>query len=243
MAGPVAASVLLAVGGPPAAAIAFDGLTFLVSALLLGEISTPPDADLTSYGVSPHRAMRSVISCRAVRALLGVEAAWALLGAAPILVLGPVVCATRLDGPVSWAAIVTAYGIGGVLGGFVIRSSATARRHAALGFLLETPAPLLLAVAASIWIVAPAAVLGGIGSAATSTLITTRLQLETPSRLQATTAALQAAVELALLSTGYLLAGGIASAASVPAALALSATTGAALAAVTHRTRSAEPGR
>jgi hypothetical protein len=133
MAGPVAASVLLGVGGP-AAAIAFDGLTFLVSALLLGEISTPPDADLTSYGVSPHRAMRSVISCRAVRALLGVEAAWALLGAAPILVLGPVVCATRLDGPVSWAAIVTAYGIGGVLGGFVIRSSATARRHAALGF-------------------------------------------------------------------------------------------------------------
>jgi MFS family permease len=232
MAGPAAAAVLLALGGP-SAAIGFDGLTFFVSAVLLSRVRTP--AQIPSRRVAPHRRMRRVLSRSPIRALLGVEASWALLGAAPILVLGPVVCMTRLDGPASWAAIVTAYGVGGVLGGILVRSSVIARRHAALGFLLETPAPLLLAFGATTWLVAATAVVGGMGSAATTALLTTSLQLHTPPRLQATTAALHEAVELALLSIGYLAAGPISSATSTPIALSLSAATGIVLTAVTQR--------
>jgi hypothetical protein len=234
MAGPASASVLLAVGGP-AAAIGFDALTVLVSAQLLAEVRMPSPPVPTAPSLPPHRATRSVISNPAVRALLAVEAGWALLGTAPILVLGPVVCVNRLDGPASWAAIVTAYGAGGVLGAIVMRSSAAVRRHAALGFLLEAPAPLLLAVAAPTWLVAVAAMLGGSGSAGASAVITATLQLRTPPRLQATTAALQTTVELALLSAGYLVAGALASAVGTPAALTMSAVTGTALAAVTKR--------
>lgn len=235
MAGPATAAVLLALGGP-SAGIGFDGLTFLASAVLLSGVPTPVPAQLTSRGVAPHRAMRSVLSRPAVRRVLGVEATWALLGTAPILVLGPIVCVTRLDGPASWAAIVTAYGIGGVLGGILVRSSTKAGRTAAPGLLLEAPAPVLLAFAAPTPLVASMAVIGGVGSAATSTLLTTQLQLHTPAPLQATTAALHDAVELALLSTGFLIAGGISSASNARVALTLSAATAIVLAAIIRQT-------
>jgi Major Facilitator Superfamily len=236
MVGPAVAAALLAVGGP-AAAIAFDGLTFAASALLLACVSSPilRQPQLAATG---RKALRAVASRPPARTVLVIDGLWALLGTAPILVVGPVICATQLDGPPSWAAVVTAYGVGGIVGGVLLARRPPLARFATAAFILEAPAPLLLAAAAPTALIALAALVGGAGSACTSTILTTLFQRHTPPALQATATGLRATFALASLTIGYLFIGRAASATGTSIILLASAIATPYLAALTHRASS-----
>lgn len=237
MAGPAVAAVLMALGGP-SAAIAFDGLTFAASALLLACLPSPAVRP-AQVAITGRKPIRAVAARSPARTVLVIDGVWALLGTAPILVIGPVICATRLDGPPSWAAVVTAYGVGGVLGGLLLaRRRSLARLVGVAAFLLEAPAPLLLAAAAPTALIALAALVGGVGSACTSTVLTTLYQRHTPPALQATATGLRATVALASLTIGYVLVGPAASATGTSVILITSAVATPCLAALTHRASS-----
>jgi hypothetical protein len=233
MAGPAVAAAFLTLGGP-AAAMAFDGLTFAASALLLACLSSPVLRQ-ARLAVTGGAALRAVTSRSRARTVLVIDGIWALLGTAPILVIGPVICARQLDGPPSWAAVVTAYGVGGVIGGVLLARHPPLARRASAAFILEAPAPLLLAAAAPTALIALAALLGGVGSACATTFLTTLSQRHTPPALQATATALRSTVALAALTIGYVLIGPFAAATGTSVMLLVSAITAAYLAAFTHR--------
>jgi predicted MFS family arabinose efflux permease len=232
--GPGLAAALLTVGGP-AAAVSFDAATFVVSALLLGGVAVPAPVAQRKRPMRPFADVRYALAPPAARAVIAVSGAWALLGTAPILVLGPVVCSNHLDGSASWAAVVAAYGLGGIVGGVLLSRKTRVRRLALLAFALEAPAPFLLALAAPTAAVAVAAVLGGLGSAGAGTVLTTVLQRQTSPEFQAMATAVRAFFELGMLTLGYLLVGVAASALGTSFTLSASAITAAGLAVVVYR--------
>ncbi|GAA5017520.1 MFS transporter [Kitasatospora paranensis] len=172
VAGPVLAGLLVAVTGP-APVLAFDALTFALSALALAALRTRPPAAAAATG--PRSGL--LADLRAGRRLFfGTTWLWAatlqaglfnLVLWAPYLVLGPVASLERYGGARAWGLVVGCYGAGSVLGALALlgrraRRPLVAATVAGLGY--AAPAACL-ALAAPLPVVAAGGVLAGVAQA------------------------------------------------------------------------------
>ena len=177
--GAAAAGVVVAVAGA-GWAIAFDALTFLVSASFLVRIRLP--RAVRTQAPNLLRELREGWTEFRSREWLWVIVAAAMGGNMAIqagyVVLGPLVADRELGGPAAWGAIVAGTGAGLILGG-VASLRIRPRRPllvAQLAVLLAFPLLLALAFALPVPLIVAAAVLQGIGFELFGVLWDTALQ-------------------------------------------------------------------
>ena len=167
--GPALAGVLLALGSP-GAALAADAVTFAISAAFLLGIRAP-GRRRTGEGEPFLAEMREGWREFSARTWLWVV----VLGAAvtnaiyfPVIqVLGPAVAKASLGGSSAWALIMTAMGIGAMLGG-ALALTIRPRRPLLVGegwiIVLTLPVLLLAVPATTLAIAAGALLAGGVGA-------------------------------------------------------------------------------
>jgi MFS family permease len=212
--GPAIGGVIV-VAASPGLALAVDAASFLVCAELLRRIRVAPRETTQQPGfVAELREGWQEFTSRtwlwASVVLFGVGN----LALAGWIVLGPAIADERLGGAGPWATILTASGIGAVLGG-VLAMRVRPRRPlvacvvAATLISLQT---LALALGAPTWLIATASFMGGLGIAVHLTLWYTVFQREVPERAQSRVASYDAIGSFVLMPLGMALVGPLADA-------------------------------
>jgi MFS family permease len=176
----IAGVVVVAVGA--AAAVAFDGATFLVSAATLAVLRLP--AATSSFVSKPMFAMMrdgwaELVANRWLVVIVLYLASLVLTFNAPVMSLAPVVALHRLGGSMTWAMILSAFGAGSILGNvYVGRRSRPGRLSTACLSMLGT-VPLLWMLGRGQWplAVVGAAMLAGIVISAFSVTVRSRVHV------------------------------------------------------------------
>jgi hypothetical protein len=163
------------------------------------------------------------------RTWLWVDGVFSALGSfavlAPLFALGPVVALHSLGGAAAWATIVAAFGLGSVLAGVSLLRVRPARP------LLAGVPPLallalpvgLLAIPASVPLIAIGAFAGGFGLAFFNTLFETTVQRHVPLESLSRVSSIDWVMSGGLQPLGFALAGPVAVAFGLQATLAASA--------------------
>ena len=233
--GPAAAGVIIAVANP-GIAIAIDSATFLVSAAFLTRITLPAAVARVPLGfVAELRAGWTEFRSRT---WLWVDGVYSALGNAlvlsPLLALGPLVAVEELEGSSSWAAIATAFGVGSVVGGaLAIRLRPKWPLRVAVSALLTLAVPpALLAIPAETAVVAVGGFAAGLGLIFFNTIFETTVQQQVPPESLSRVASIDWMLSIALQPVGFAIAGPVAEAIGLSAALAAAAAWGVASTAV-----------
>jgi predicted MFS family arabinose efflux permease len=209
--GPAVGGVIV-VAGSPGAALGVDALTFFACAALLAQINVPGRAE---RGPGFFRELREGWTEFTAHTWLWSTVLLFGIGNlmfTSLLVLGPLVSKEELGGAGAWATILTAGGVGSVLGGVVamrIRPS----RPLLVSCLAPAPMvlqPLLLAAAAPVWAISAASFLAGAGLSVHLTLWFTVFQREIPEQAQSRVSSYDALGSFILMPLGYAAAGPIA---------------------------------
>jgi MFS family permease len=195
-------------------ALLLDAGTYAASALLLSFVRVDSIARATSSMLHELReGWAAFVVHQWVWLLTGWIALYFVITYAPFFVLGPYIAKHSMHGAASWAPVVTAEGIGALLGslaGFRIRFH---RPLVGVGrvFLLTAVQSVLLAFHASVFLLAPAAALAGFGFACGSVVWDTQMQRAIAPEKLARVAAYGWMSAMVMLPAGYALAGPIAS--------------------------------
>ncbi|MGH3437262.1 MAG: MFS transporter [Sciscionella sp.] len=208
--GPALAGVIVATSNAGWAVLA-DGLSYLVSVLCVTLLPLAPTRRVggESFLAQMRDGWREFRSRTWLWGIVSYFGLWHLLVFAPFMVLGAVIAADDLGGAGAWAAILTAQGIGAVVGGLVMLRVRPARPlRVAMCAMLPLLGPLLLlAVRAPTVVIAATALLSGIGFAVFDTLWDTTLQRVVPERALSRVSAYDWVGSVALLPVGYALIG------------------------------------
>ncbi len=182
--GPALAGVIVATLGS-GWALAIDAMTFLISAMFLLKIRLPPSAQK----VERKRFLTDLIGgWNEVRSRAWVWISilnfmiFQLLALPTVFVLGPFIAERSLGGAGTWAAIVTAGGIGSLVGD-VFALNASPRRPLRASFLLgllAIPMLVTLGTEAPLWMLIAASVSWGLCMSFANTLWFTVLQERIP---------------------------------------------------------------
>ena len=224
--GPVLAGVFVATIGP-GWALAIDAVTFLVSAAFLIRLRLPERVErvASSFVAEVREGWREFTA----RTWLWVDGVYSAAGnaaiLAPVWTLGPRVAKDSLNGASSWAAIVTCFGLGSVLGGLAVirfRPERPIFAGVAALSLLALP-PALLAFPAETPVIAAGAVCAGFGLIFFNTLFETTVQEYVPREALSRVASIDWMLSLALYPIGLALAGFVADAIGTGPTLALAA--------------------
>ncbi len=210
--GPAAAGILVAVT-MPGVVIALDAASYGASVLALGLLRLPAAAPRRG---SPLRDLADGWAQFRSRTWLWVTtlqfALFNLFTWAPFLLLGPVLAYDYLGGARAWGAITAANAAGAILAGAVLVGRRP-RRPLVIGVIgtFGYPLPcLLLALHASAYGVAAAALAAGAGSAVFGTFSTTVLQQQVPPEMLARVTAFTLTGAFALGSAGFAVIGPLA---------------------------------
>jgi MFS family permease len=210
MIGPAVAGILLVTLGA-GWVFAVDAASFLLSAALLMKLRVGARS-ATGEGSVIADLAEGWSEFRRRPWLWAVVAEFALLNAlvfAPFYVFGASVAEHSLGGPGAWAAILTATGIGELIGGILALSWNPRQPLLAATVVIASWAPpvLLLAALAPLGAIVAFAVLAGMGLALFAALWQTTLQSHIPSEQLSRLSSYDWVGSVALLPVGYLLAG------------------------------------
>jgi MFS family permease len=216
--GPGIGGVLVATIGP-GWALGIDAVTFLASAAFLVRLRVPEAAArvAASFLSELRGGWREFTS----RTWLWVDGVYSALGnaviLAPVWALGPLVAEESLSGASSWAAIVTAVGLGAALGGLVSMRYKPERPIFAgvIALSLLALPPALLAGPAPTAAIAAGAFAGGAGLIFFNTLFETTVQEQVPSGALSRVVSIDWMLSLALYPIGLAAAGLVAEAIGV----------------------------
>lgn len=182
--GPALAGVIVSTLGP-GWALTVDGATFLTSAFFLLRIQLPntlgtvekrPFLGDLSEGWNEVRS-RSWVWISILNFMI-----FQLLALPAFFVLGPFIAKRSLGGAAAWAMILTASGLGSLIGDFLAMHVEPSRplRAAFLSGLLTVPSLLLLASKAPLWAISVSAIPWGIALSFSGVLWFTTLQEHIP---------------------------------------------------------------
>jgi MFS family permease len=164
----------------PGAVLAVDSLSFLFSALLVARMRAgrAPASTTRNLLVGLAEGWQEFRSHRWLWTVTAQNATVRMLALAPFMVLGPVLMHHTSAGARGWALVLTMIGLGALLGGLVSIKLHPRRqlRLAVAGVLLFAPMMVLLAVGAPAWLVAAAALGGGVEQSVFWTFWQTTLQ-------------------------------------------------------------------
>jgi MFS family permease len=191
-------------------AIAFDGLSFLLSAVVVARIALPettlePSRLLTDlregWGAFSSRTWLWVI----VLAFGFINAMWA----SGLNVLGPLVAQAELGGAAGWGLVVAATGAGFVAGGMLaLRFRPRYPLRAGMIGIFAVAAPLIaLAVGAPLPIIAACGFVSGVGVELFGILWELSLQQHIPQQLLSRVASYDMLGSIALMPVGYIIVG------------------------------------
>ncbi|WP_330328516.1 MFS transporter [Streptomyces sp. NBC_00536] len=204
--GPTVAAVSAALG-PPSAALAADGASFLVSAALLaglprGEAGGPPQP----AGAGLREGWQALRGLPWLLRMTVVDSLILLLVAAPFMVLGPGI--VQHLSPNGWALLMVSFALGELLGSLACGRLRLRRPilTAALGLLAMGLPPLLLAAGAGVPALCAAQFLAGAGIAAYGVLVNTAIQQTVPADRLSRVGAISSIGSFAFLPLGYVLA-------------------------------------
>jgi MFS family permease len=218
--GPAIGGVII-VAASPGWGLAVDAVSYFLCALLLSRIRVTARVTEPEHFFAELRAGWREFVSRAwlwsTVLLFGIANAFYVF----LLVLGPVVANDRLGGAGTWAAILTAAGIGSIAGGLTALGYRPARSLVAsivwsMGVL---PQFVALAVGAPAWIIAIGAFVGGFGIAVHVALWLTVFQSEVPEHARSRVSSYDAFGSFVLYPIGAAVAGPLADAAGVSGAL------------------------
>ena len=223
--GPALGGVLV-VGLSPGWALAADSVSFFVCAALLSRIRIVPRA-----GTARERFVRELRDgWREFRSRTWLWSTVLLFGIGNLFfsfwqVLGPAIAKQRLGGAGAWAAILTAAGVGAILGGLWALRYRPRRPLVVciLWPLCWVPQLLVMASGAPAALVAAAALVGGFGIAIHVALWFTIFQREVPERAQSRVASYDALGSFVLGPVGAAVAGPVAGVLGNAGALELAA--------------------
>ena len=213
---------ILVVAASPGAALAVDAATFIVCAFLLSRIRLGARVRAARPGFLSE--LREGWREFTARTWLWASVLFFGLGNfmfAGWIVLGPVIAKSELGGAGPWAAILSAFGVGAVLGSLTAirvrpRRPLVACVVAAVPLSLQT---LTLALAAPAWVVGTAAFVAGIGLSIHLTLWFTVFQREIPERVQSRVASYDTLGSFVLIPVGVALVGPVSDAIGVTTTL------------------------
>jgi MFS family permease len=225
VAGPAVAGILVAAASP-GWALAVDSASFAASAFYLARLHVPEREPTArqAFFQELHEGWREVISRTWVWSIL-VFAGLANMAGQAWQILGAYVAKHSLGGAGAWALIVSAAGVGAIVGGIAVLHLRFQRplRTSALTFAFFALPPILLAAGVPAGGVAAGALLAGIGGTLGNTLWETSLQRHIPRRALSRVSAYDWLVSLALAPIGQLLVGPISAAIGIDATLWASA--------------------
>jgi predicted MFS family arabinose efflux permease len=223
--GPALGGVLV-VAVSPGWALAVDSLSFFACALLLARIRIPPRAE------AAHERFLAELR-QGWREFRSRPWLWSTVLAFSVgnlffmfwQVLGPAIAEQRLGGAGAWAAVLSAGGVGAVLGGLWALRHRPRRPLVAsiLWSALPVPALLTLGAGAPTGAVAAGSLLSGFGIAVHVALWFTVFQREVPERAQSRVASFDAVGSFVLSPVGAAIAGPVALALGNAGALTLAA--------------------
>ena len=203
------------VAGSPGIALAIDAVSFLVCADILRRIRIAPrvGAEAVGFLAELREGWREFAS----RTWLWASVVFFGIGNlafAGWIVLGPAIADERLGGAGPWAVILTAGGVGAVVGG-VLAIRVRPRRPlvaCVLAATLISLQTLTLALEAPTWVVSASAFLGGLGIAVHLTLWFTVFQQQVPEHAQSRVASYDTLGSFVLMPIGMALVGPLADA-------------------------------
>jgi predicted MFS family arabinose efflux permease len=235
VAGPAIAGIVIVAAGP-AMVIALDAASYGASVVALS---------LLCLRAAPHRPAGSLLADLAegwaefrTRSWLVITTVqftlFNLFAWGPFLVLGPVLAQEYLGGAGAWAAVMTAFGGGSVVGGLLAlgrrpRRPMVAATVATIGYAVPCA---LLALHAPVAGVAAGALVAGVGGALGGAFAATATQQHVPAAALSRVSAFQTVTAFALGPVAFAAAGPVAAAAGVGALLGFGAAWSAASSAV-----------
>ncbi len=183
IAGPPVAGILIATSSA-GWALAADGLSFLVSAVLVVRLPRSPghvEAGASVWGDIRHGWSEFTSRRWVVLMVLGFASYQATVLPA-IFVLGPILAEQKLDGAASWAVVLSARAVGALVIGLVLLRWRPRRPVLASAAVILLDVPFLLALAAGlpVAVVAVAAAVSSAGVMAADTLWESALQENVP---------------------------------------------------------------
>ena len=183
--GPTLGGLLVVTLGP-GAAIGLDALTFLVSAIFLIRMGSPPAQRAAEAATGFWEELRGGVAevrrRRWMWTFMPALTSYHLIALPCVLALGPVIADRELGGAGSWAVIVTCFGVGTILGAILSLRLRLARPMLAcvLCFCAAASQPVIIGFAGSTGAIAAFELLAGIGVSAGFTLWETTLGREIP---------------------------------------------------------------
>jgi predicted MFS family arabinose efflux permease len=224
--GPAVGGILTATVGP-GWAFAVDSATFLLSAAFLAllRLERETRAQRTRFVADLVEGWREFISRTWVWASVTHFAFFHLVVLAPFWVLTPLVAKEDLGGAGAYATILTAMGVGSIIGG-LLALRIEPRRPLAVAFamlFLEVPVYLALAAAVPVGVVAAFALVGAVALNFASTLWLTVLQTNVPPHALSRVSSYDWLGSLVFLPAGYMLAGPVAESVGVAETLVFAA--------------------
>jgi MFS family permease len=218
VAGPTLAGVLIAASGS-GEAIAVDAATFVMSALCLARLRPValPAADVgehESFLAGLREGWREVRSRPWLRSGLGAMSAYHVFVLPAVFVLGPTLAERDLDGASSWAAIVTCFGVGSIIGNVVALRLPLRRPVTMAAFALVGAGTQAVIIGSGLGTVGIAALelLAGVCVALFFTLWDLNIQEQIPPRAVSRVSAYDFTVSMGLMPLGMAICGPIADA-------------------------------
>ena len=211
--GPAVGGIIVALGSP-GIALGADAASFVVCAVLLARIRIAPRA--AEAGASYLRELREgwqeFTSHTWLWSTVGVFGLSNMFYVGCWAVLGPEIANRELGGAGAWALILSAGGVGAVLGGVVgLRYRPTRPLLTSVLAPIPMTLPLVgLALGWPVWLIAAANVGGGIGLSVHLTLWFTVFQREIPERAQSRVSSYDALGSLVLVPLGMAFVGPVA---------------------------------
>ena len=224
--GPAVAGVLVAFAGA-GWAIGIDAASYAASAacLLALRIAPRPPVPATSMLRQLAEGWTEFRSRTWVWLIVVQFATFNALSFAPVMVLGPILAARRLGGATAWGAILSAFGVGAVLGGFAAARLRPRRPLvvATMGAAVFALPLSLLAVPVATPFIAVGSGIAGVGIAVFGTFWETSLQREIPNAALSRVSSYDWFGSLAFVPVGYAIAGPLAGAFGIRDVLAFGA--------------------
>ena len=207
----------------PAGAIAFDVVSFAGSALCLALMRPQgqPSPWRNRTFVHDLREGWTAFSSRSwlVVAVIG-EVLYALFVMPAIYAVGPAIADAKLGGSSDWAAVVSGFGIGFLIGGLTAMRLKPAR-PLVLSYLLCIPFSLffvLIAIAPPVYVLFVAAIMAGSVIAISGTLLETTITREVAPEIRSRVGSFRSLGSVAMLPVGMILVGPITGAFSLSGA-------------------------
>src|SRR5215213_4776817 len=215
--GPTVGGLLVVTVGP-GAAIGVDAATFLVSAVFLIRMGTPPAqravGAATGFKAELRGGIGEVRRRRWIWSFMPALTTYHLLALPCVLALGPVIADRELGGAGSWAVIVACFGIGTIVGAVLSLRLRLERPMLAcvLCFAGAACQPVIIGFAGSTGAIAAFELLAGIGVSAGFTFLEISLGRGIPPHALSTVTSLDWCTSAGAMPLGFAAVAGVAAA-------------------------------